>query len=72
MKKPLAQKEFNLTPRQVDVARLAALGWSYKKIATELNLSTHTVKTYLATIRVKCEVPSATELVFCLSNYRFA
>jgi DNA-binding CsgD family transcriptional regulator len=71
MKKPLAQKEFNLTPRQADVARLAAQGFSYKKIATELKLSTHTVATYLARIRIKCEAPNATELVFCLSHYRF-
>lgn len=71
MKKPLAQKDFGFTPRENDCARLAARGWSYKKICLELKLSPHTVKTYLANVRRKCAVPSATELVFCLSQYRF-
>jgi DNA-binding CsgD family transcriptional regulator len=71
MKKPLAQKEFNLTPRETDVAKLAATGSSYKKIAAALDLSPRTVDTYLQKVRRKIGAFTAYEVVCILHHYRF-
>lgn len=70
--KRLAQKEFELTPRETDVAKLAARGLSYKAIAAELKISPRTVEKNIREILTKSEVPTKSELVFCLANYRFA
>jgi len=39
-----------MSPRQTDVMRLVAVGYSDKQIATQLGLSLATVKTYLGRI----------------------
>ena len=52
-----------LTPRELDVLRLVARGLGNKEIATELDLSTHTVKYHLAAVLAKLGVRSRTEAV---------
>ncbi len=71
MARPLAQKKFKLTRRQTDVARIAATGASYKKIAALLDLSPRTVESYLEVVREKIGAFSAFEVVQILSHYRF-
>src|SRR3989442_1305339 len=52
-----------LTPRELDVLRLVALGLGNKEIAAELDLSAHTVKYHLASVLAKLGVRSRTEAV---------
>lgn len=52
-----------LTHRELEVLKLAAKGISNKDIACKLNLSLHTVKSYLVTIFSKLQVASRTEAV---------
>ena len=52
-----------LTPRELDVLRLVAQGLGNKEIATELDLSAHTVKYHLASVLAKLGVRSRTEAV---------
>ncbi len=53
----------SLTPREMDVLRLAARGLGNKQIAAELGLSARTVQTHLARIFGKLDVGSRTEAV---------
>jgi NarL family two-component system response regulator LiaR len=52
-----------LTPRELDILRMAATGMSNKNIATALNLSSRTVKGYCAEIFSKLHVNSRTGAV---------
>jgi RNA polymerase sigma factor (sigma-70 family) len=55
-----------LTPRERDVALLAARGLSNRQIAGELGLSIHTVNNHLKRIYAKLEISSRTELAWRL------
>lgn len=46
----------HLSPREIEVLHLVALGHSNKQIAIDLNLSIHTVKTYVKGILAKFKV----------------
>ena len=52
-----------LTRRELGVLRLVAQGLSNKEIASELGISTHTVKYHLASLLAKLGVHSRTEAV---------
>ncbi len=58
----------NLTPRELEVARLAARGLPAKKIAAKLFISDKTVRNQLAVIYSKLGVSSQVELVFQAAN----
>ena len=47
---------FGLTPREQDVLRLVALGWSNRQIATELYISPKTASVHVSNILAKLEV----------------
>jgi two-component system, NarL family, nitrate/nitrite response regulator NarL len=53
----------SLTPRERDVVRLVADGLRNQEIATQLNLSEHTVRNYLIRIFDKLGISSRVELV---------
>jgi len=61
----LAQFAFSsaLTPREVDVLRLAAQGLSNRKIGDALGISEHTVKSYFRNVLSKLGVQDRTEAV---------
>jgi DNA-binding CsgD family transcriptional regulator len=52
-----------LTRRELSVLRLVAYGLGNKEIASELGISTHTVKYHLASLLAKLGVHSRTEAV---------
>ncbi|MEM9823512.1 MAG: response regulator transcription factor [Bacteroidota bacterium] len=52
-----------LTDRQIEIVRMVANGKIAKEIASELNLSTHTVYTHRKNIMKKLNINSASELV---------
>jgi DNA-binding NarL/FixJ family response regulator len=47
------------TPRENDVAELMAKGWSNKKIASHLGITTSTVKLYAEKIYKKAELDTS-------------
>lgn len=53
----------SLTPREKEIIDLLAKGFSAKKIAEDLNLSIHTVKTHRKNILAKCECKNTAELI---------
>jgi DNA-binding NarL/FixJ family response regulator len=53
----------DLTPREIEVLALVAEGLSNKAIASELTISTHTVKFHLNAIMSKLDVQSRTAAV---------
>ena len=59
---------YQLSPRERDVARLLAKGKTYKEITEELFISLPTVKTHSSNIYRKCKVTSRHELTLLLSN----
>jgi DNA-binding NarL/FixJ family response regulator len=58
--KPLAE---SLTPREIEVLRLVAVGLGNKEIATRLEISEHTVKFHVASLMGKLGAASRTEAV---------
>ena len=59
---PAVLKKFGLTPREAEVAALAAQGFSMINIATRLNISKNTVHTHMKRIYRKLDVFSRAEL----------
>jgi DNA-binding NarL/FixJ family response regulator len=57
-----------LSPREIEVVRLVASGLIAKEIASELNLSTHTIYTHRKNIMKKLNLGSASELVLYAVN----
>ena len=57
-----------LTKRELEVAEHAAQGQSNKQIASEMELSEHTIKNYLFRVFEKLRISSRFELLFLLSN----
>jgi LuxR family transcriptional regulator, maltose regulon positive regulatory protein len=53
----------SLTPREIQVLRLVALGGSDKEVAAELGLSEHTVHRHVSNILNKLDLPSRTAAV---------
>jgi DNA-binding NarL/FixJ family response regulator len=53
----------SLTPREMDVLKLAAQGLTNKAIGTQLNVSDRTVQGHLANIFSKLHVATRTEAV---------
>jgi DNA-binding NarL/FixJ family response regulator len=52
-----------LTPREIEIVRLVSSGLIAKEIASELNLSTHTVYTHRKNIMRKLKIGTTSELV---------
>ncbi|MEO1261961.1 MAG: response regulator transcription factor [Bacteroidota bacterium] len=57
-----------LTPREIEIVRLVANGMIAKEIASELNLSTHTVYTHRKNIMKKLKFGTTSELVLYAVN----
>lgn len=57
------EDKFGLTPRELDVLRLMAQGRTNRQIASDLDLSPATVKTYVSNILAKMAVSSRAEAV---------
>jgi DNA-binding NarL/FixJ family response regulator len=60
---PILLESYNLTPREIDIVLLLARGQATKEIATELSLSSHTVRDHVKSIFDKTGVTSRGELV---------
>ena len=52
-----------LTPRELEVLRLMALGWENEYIAAELEVTIHTVRSHVANLRRKLNAKSRFEAV---------
>jgi DNA-binding NarL/FixJ family response regulator len=63
-----AERLGTLSDREIQVAELAAQGYSNKQIATQFRLSDHTVKNYLGRAYEKLGVSSRGELLYLLFN----
>lgn len=63
---PILLESYGLTERESDVVLLVARGFSTKEMASELNLSPHTVQDHVKAIFGKCGVSSRGELVASL------
>lgn len=59
-----------LSPREIEIVRLIALGFTSRQIATKLHLSRRTVETHRSRIHSKLEVTTRAELVrFALARH---
>jgi len=59
-----------LSPREIEIVRLIALGYTSREIATKLNLSRRTVETHRSRIHSKLGVTTRSELVrFALARH---
>ena len=61
-------KNYQITPRESDVAKLLAEGKSYREIAEDLFISLPTVKTHVTRIYEKLNVKNRHELTKLLHN----
>lgn len=61
-------KRYNLSPREVDVAKLVAIGLKYREIAEKLFIQERTVTTHIQRIFVKTGVKNKVELINILKN----
>ncbi len=52
----------SLTPRETDIAKLVAMGYSNKRIAAELAIAYSTVKNHLSSILRKLKLEHRTQL----------
>lgn len=57
------QSEGQLTPREMDVLKLLAQGFTNKKIADRLAVNERTIKYHVSSILAKLEVSNRTEAV---------
>jgi DNA-binding NarL/FixJ family response regulator len=57
------KKSLALSPREAAVLDGLAKGWTYKQLASELNISVDTIRTYIRRIYEKLHVQSRTEAV---------
>jgi DNA-binding NarL/FixJ family response regulator len=57
------KKSVALSPREAAVLDGLAKGWTYKQLASELNISTDTIRTYIRRIYEKLHVQSRIEAV---------
>lgn len=60
---PVKQNEFNLSRRESEILNLLAKGFRYKEIATQLFISTETVRTHIRNIYSKLQVQSRTDAI---------
>jgi DNA-binding NarL/FixJ family response regulator len=63
-------KDYGFTNREKDILRLLCKGNSYKMIATELELTFETIRSYIKKIYEKLQVHSATEAIIKAINER--
>lgn len=56
-------KEYNLTSKEREVARLILKGLNSNEVASAINVSVKTVKSHLTNIFSKCDVKSRSELI---------
>lgn len=61
-------KRYNLSPREVDVAKLVAIGLKYREIGEKLFIQERTVTTHIQRIFVKTGVKNKVELINILKN----
>lgn len=61
-------KNFGLTEREEEIARLLIQGITYQSISEQLFISLPTVKTHASNIYKKCNVKTRHELTFILTN----
>ena len=61
-----------LTARELDVARLVALGLDNKEIAALLTVATRTVETHLRSVFAKLDVDRRAAVAFLLARTLFA
>ncbi|MDR1082407.1 MAG: helix-turn-helix transcriptional regulator [Coriobacteriales bacterium] len=54
---------FTLTDREVEILSLFALGYTQKKVANELHLSTDTVHTYIKRVYKKTDFHSRNDIL---------
>ena len=62
---------WSLTSRELEVARIAAAGYTCVEIAQELGISRRTAETHIAAIRSKLELKHKRELVFLVKPQRW-
>lgn len=62
MHTPAALKDHNLSARELDVVKLAAVGRTNAEIAQELFISIGTVKTHLASVQAKLDARNRVEI----------
>jgi len=63
MLRTTSRKERDLTPRENEVLRLVALGWTSKEIATQLQISPKTVEVFRQNLLRKGGAKNSVQLV---------